>query len=352
MKGLALCEKFYRDCVAPILVERCPFLGQRYTAALIGWGSDVTGNDDEISRDHEWGPRLLLFVPDALQDCIEETSRMLNRWIPPRFEGFHTHWRLNREIGSLVPSETGAVNIQISTCDDYLRRTIGVTVPQTDLDWLLIPENKLFELTSGEIFYDFEDMLENRLTPFRRYYPADVWKYRVAYLWQRLGWNYDLIGLNLLRGEILSAYVALNRVVAPLIQLTSALHRSYAPCYAKWVGRELGKLSPAAREIGKRLAGLYRSEIGSVPGAVYEIAGLLLRLQNEADGLPKITPERPAYDRGFSDLDFQAIADTVFASISGRLKELPLYGAPDQYLTNEDFLLDTAILQRFRAVYE
>lgn len=58
--GLKLCELFYQKQVRPILNEEFPNL--RYSAAVIGWGSEVLEFDTAISRDHHWGPRVLLFL--------------------------------------------------------------------------------------------------------------------------------------------------------------------------------------------------------------------------------------------------------------------------------------------------
>lgn len=60
MKGLDLCRVFSFEAVQPIL-ERV-FPGLRYAAARVGPGSDVLGFDTARSVDHDWGPRLELFL--------------------------------------------------------------------------------------------------------------------------------------------------------------------------------------------------------------------------------------------------------------------------------------------------
>ena len=58
--GLDLARDFYADVVRPLLQEEFP--GLDYAAALLGPGSDVAGYDTERSTDHDWGPRLQVFL--------------------------------------------------------------------------------------------------------------------------------------------------------------------------------------------------------------------------------------------------------------------------------------------------
>ena len=60
ISGLELGEQFYAEAARPILEEHFPQL--RYSAAMLGWSSEVLGYDDEESRDHNWGPRFQLFL--------------------------------------------------------------------------------------------------------------------------------------------------------------------------------------------------------------------------------------------------------------------------------------------------
>ena len=58
--GLELNELFYKELVAPILKRN--FQNIKYSAALIGWGSEVLGYDDAQSTDHNWGLRFQIFL--------------------------------------------------------------------------------------------------------------------------------------------------------------------------------------------------------------------------------------------------------------------------------------------------
>ena len=61
--GLELGRRFYAEVVRPLLDEDFP--GLRHAAAHLGGGSDVLGFDTAMSRDHDWGPAVTLFLPEA-----------------------------------------------------------------------------------------------------------------------------------------------------------------------------------------------------------------------------------------------------------------------------------------------
>ena len=56
LKGLELSRRFYFECGAPALKARFPEVMSRAAAGLSGQGSECLGLDDEISRDHDFGP--------------------------------------------------------------------------------------------------------------------------------------------------------------------------------------------------------------------------------------------------------------------------------------------------------
>ena len=82
MKGLDLCRSYHWEIIGPIVRKSIPEIGDSYAAALIGWGSDVLRNGNELSRDHEWGPRCILFLPKALKRYRKKAYNELNNQIP------------------------------------------------------------------------------------------------------------------------------------------------------------------------------------------------------------------------------------------------------------------------------
>ena len=70
--GLELARDFYATVVRPLLDVEFP--GLAYAAALIGPGSDVAGYDTERSTDHDWGPRLQVFLTGSASPDEEGAS--------------------------------------------------------------------------------------------------------------------------------------------------------------------------------------------------------------------------------------------------------------------------------------
>ena len=62
MKGLELSRLFYEELVKPMLEQKFAAYVPRIAAGLVGEGSQCFGYDDEISRDHDWGASICLWL--------------------------------------------------------------------------------------------------------------------------------------------------------------------------------------------------------------------------------------------------------------------------------------------------
>ncbi|MBN1399425.1 MAG: DUF4037 domain-containing protein, partial [Anaerolineae bacterium] len=208
-------------------------------------------------------------------------------------------------------------------------------------------EQRLLELTRGEVFRDDLGTL-TRLRELYAYYPLDVWKYRLAHAWQALGWDIDLIGLAAARGDTLAACHCLSLSVYRIMRLLFLLNRTYGPLYAKWLQRELQRLPSLSPKLIARLEALCVSQaFAEMTQELEAICRELLTAQDRLGLLPAMLRREPLLGRGFFALDLQCIADQIRETLSGELRQLPLVGAADQWVAQDDILLDA---QRLRAV--
>ncbi len=77
----------------------------------------------------------------------------------------------------------------------------------------------------------------------------------------------------------------------------------------------------------------------------------LIEYQNCLDELSEIEKKPSRCARGFWKIDLQHIANQISESISGPLKDLSLDGAIDQWITNEDFMLDSNKLKLLSVIF-
>ena len=243
--GLQLSEALYREAVAPILAREFP--GLVHSAARIGTGSDVLGFDTVRSTDHEWGPRLLLFLsePDAATQgpAIVETLR---HTLPREIRGYPTNFGPTDEAGISVlqPVETGPVEhkVEVTTLSRFLQERLGITsAHELDvLDWLTFSEQALLEVTAGAVFHDgLGTLAETR--GLLTYYPHDIWLHLLAAQWARISQQEPFVGRTGEVGDELGSALIAADLVQDVMRLGFLMERRYAP-YSKWFGSAFARL--------------------------------------------------------------------------------------------------------------
>ena len=242
MQGLELSREFYIQCAAPAIEERFGERACRVAAGLAGQGSDCLGYDDDISRDHDFGPGCCLWLTDEDFAALGPELQKLYDSLPNEFMGFS---RNN------TPQGSGRVGV-IPISRFYSQFTGCPDVPPNDAAWLRIPEHFLAAATSGEVFRD--DLGE--FTGIRKgllpCYPRDVrikkLAARVFAMGQAGQYNYVRI---MKRGDGPAAMLALDEFVRAALSAIHLLNKRYMPYY-KWVfrsARALPRLAEAVREL-------------------------------------------------------------------------------------------------------
>jgi len=360
MQSLELNRAYYRDCVSKILEKHCPEIAGRHAAALIGWGSEVLGNDDAISRRYGWGPRVLLFLTqDDHRVWAERLSEILEERVPATFLGFPTRYT---DEGPPYPTTDpkAGVGIALTTCERFVELYLGLSRidfaahPLCSKDWLLIPEAGLLRLMAGEVYHDSVGTL-TALREYFRYSPDDVWRYKLAYQWTALAWDIDLIGLCAHRGDTLSARIAVARSVERVVRLVFLLNKVYQPGYLKWVHREFLKLPALAAEVYPALEeAMTRADCGEEVELLYPVLDRLIAFQGDCAGVPAPDyKEPPPLGPGFFAYDLAPVAEGIRRSIQGDLATLKTtVGALDQWVTDQDLLMVPSQLRLLATVYD
>ena len=343
--GLELSRLFYREAVQPILQTDFPTLA--HSAALIGSGSEVLGLDTEMSRDHNWGPRLDIYLAEEdHRRWSDELSRVLGQKLPFTFRGYPTHFRdVPEEPGTVVleAAETRPIHhrVQVLTLRGFLREYVGLE-PGRELsltDWLAIPEQKLRTLVAGAVYHDGVGVLE----PLRRrlaYYPHDVWLYLLSAQWQRIGQEEPFVGRTGILGDELGSAVIAARLVHDLMRLCLLMAKQYAP-YAKWFGSAFARLECAPRltpVLEQVLQAANWEERQRHLANAYEIVAAMHNALALTE--PVRTKVRPFYNRPFVVIGGEAIARQIWKAIGDEeVLALPYgVGKVDQYVDSTGVL--------------
>lgn len=277
--GRELSRRFYEEQVRPAIEGGHP--GLPHSAALLGRGSEVLGFDDEMSRDHNWEPRTLLFLQEADHARFGESlARSLRGALPTQFEGYPT-------------------DFSISTLRGFMQEHLHLDIDREiePRDWLTLPEQRLRMVTSGAVYHDDVGLqhFRNRLD----YYPHDVWLYLLVAGWWRVHPEANLTGRAGYVGDELGSAVIASRLVHDLMHLCFLMEKQYAP-YAKWFGTAFSRLT-CASTLGPVLEAVLRaSSWMERQDALADAYRLVADLHNTLELTAPIHPEvQHMWDRPF-----------------------------------------------------
>ena len=343
--GLQLAREFHAEAVRPLLEEHFPQV--QYAAALLGPGSEVAGLDTERSTDHDWGPRLQVFLgtDDAARHAAAITAMLAGR-LPGSFRGYPVAFPVTRE-----PGGTPRHRVEVAGLGAWLAGRLGFDPRHavTLLDWLATPAQRLAEVTTGAVFHDGPGDL-TRARARLAWYPRDVWLYLLACQWQRIGQEEAFPGRCAEAGDDLGAVVVTARLARDLMRLWLLMHRRYPP-YSKWLGTAFARLPQTAGLAAALAAAISATDSRTREqqlGNAYETAAAR---HNQLGLTPPLdTRTRRFYDRPYQVIDAARFAAALREEITDpQIRHLPPIGAIDQFTDSTDA---TGNLRLLRAIIE
>lgn len=358
--GLELCERYYAELVHPLLDRHFP--GLQHAAALIGYGSEVLGFDTEMSMDHAWSPRLLLFLRQADLAYAEDIHNRLVRELPTHFLGFPLSIRPSETepcvffMDELAQPGQVAHRVSVTTLRDFVQREMDwdLLQPLEAADWLTFSSQILRAMTAGRVYFDNLGEL-TALCQQLAWYPHDLWLYLLASTWDRIGQEEHLMPRAGFVGDELGSAVLGSRLIRDVISLCFLMEKQYAP-YPKWFGTAFRRLACAAEMTPL----LWQAQLASTwperekaLGAAFE----LLARQHNALGLTEPLPETVSnfHGRPFKVIHAETFAEALKAKIGDpevrRIAERDLIGGLDQISDNTALRSQIQWRQRLKALY-
>lgn len=247
MNGLELSRALFGECLLPRLRADAPELLPFLAAGLVGEGSECFGFDDEISRDHDWGPAFCIWLPERLlAEAMPRLDKALEG-LPETFLGFPVRMARDLRMGRVGPLSV----------EGFYKKFLGVPrVPETIGEWLRIPEHYLATATNGEVFEDASGAFSAVREELLRCYPEDIRLKKLAARCMACAQagQYNLPRM-LRRLDPVSADLCRARFAEAAISLVFLLNRRYMPFY-KWAFRGLKCLPVLGMATAERLSAL------------------------------------------------------------------------------------------------
>lgn len=355
--GIELSRRLYHECVHPILQQHFPRL--RHSAALWGYGSEVLGFDTPLSRDHDWGPRMQVFLAEEDSGMTQAVWNCLSKQLPHQFYGYSTHFGPPNEEDNgtrhLADKDSGPVDhrVEVTTLAAYLGDYLPVAVlgEMSAADWLVIPQQKLRSIAAPPVHADGLGTLLP-LQEKLRWYPDVVWHYMLASAWSRLGQEEHLVGRAGHAGDELGASLLGASLTRTIMLLALWMEKRYAP-YPKWFGSAFQRLQ-AAQTLSPSLEQVRLAPDWQVRDrALADTYTALLPLWN-ALGLiePVDTAPQSFFGRPFQVIYAGKIAEKTAALLAGTpLADFPLIGNIDLITDSTDVVENNDICTALRGLW-
>lgn len=261
MKGIELSEKYYNSHGLPMIETKFSSHADRIAVGFAGPGSECFGFDDDISRDHDWGPGFCIWLTTEDYKEIGPVLQEAYQNLPKTFQGF----------GPRVVSPGEGARTGVSEIRTFYRNHLGMDyLPKTLTEWLSIPEQALATCTNGKIFSDPLGEFSRWRKELLGFYPEDVRLKKMASRCitaaQAGQYNFER---SLKRNDVFAVRHSEMTFCADVISLVFLLNKRYTPFY-KWMHRALKELPLLGKAVYNMIADLLAEHDHQEKSAIIE----------------------------------------------------------------------------------
>jgi len=276
MKGLDLAEEYFHAHGAAMLKDKFSAFVDRIAVGYVGPGSECFGYDDEISRDHDWGPGFCIWITAKDYKKIGKKIQRAYEDLPQRFMGFGP-----RIVSTGEEFRTGVCEI-----GNFYRIYTGLDgQPNSNREWLNIPEPSLAMCTNGRVFADPLGEFTRRRDRLLEFFPEDVRLKKIASrcftIAQAGQYNF---ARSLKRKAVFALQYAVAQFCVDAITIFFLLNRRYTPFY-KWLHHAVKELPRQGKTIHAKISELLsQKNYDKKQVIIEEICTLIIR-ELKSDGL-------------------------------------------------------------------
>ena len=227
-------RRFYDNYVVDLIRSKFTEYEDRIAVGIVGEGSDCFGYDDEISRDHDFGSGVCLWLTDRDMALFgAELSEAYDALVDSAERAYFTE-RL-RERRGVMTIRSFYSNILNSKID-------AEKTSMTEEQWYRLDHSCLKTATNGTVFRDDLGVFTSFRNYLMGYYPDRVWRMRLA---EELHEYSSAFQVNyarcMSRGDTVAAELCRAMGMSSAMELFFLLKREYPPYY-KWTFRALSEL--------------------------------------------------------------------------------------------------------------
>ncbi len=272
IKGMDLCREYYEAYGKPMIEKEFPEYVGKIAVGLVGEGSDCFGYDDEISRDHDWGPDFCMWVTEETYAEIGERLQKAYEELPKEFKGYHRNvslqgagrrgvMRIDTFYKKLLPMTSGPITKAVVSEVNITEANIAEVNLVEAIDWTRVSDASLAAAVNGEVFRDDEGIFTGLRQKLMEGYPEPILYRKLAESAARFSqtgqYNYNRCKK---RGDALTAQLMLADCVRETMKLKHYLEGKYPP-HDKWLRFSLEQLPD-----GKRLSELLGKLLNGATG--------------------------------------------------------------------------------------
>ena len=239
MTQISNSRRFYENQVAPMIRKEFPQYENRIAVGLSGEGSDCFGYEDGISRDHDFGTGVCLWLTDEDMALFGQALDQAYNDLIDRQPGNNLTARLRARRG-------------VMTIHDFYSKILGADcdvkkLSLSEAEWEKIDHSCLATATNGEVFRDDTGAFTAYRNMLLSYYPDRIWKIRIV---NELHTFSAALQVNyarcMSRDDRVAAGLCRLHGIESAMQLFFLLKRQYPPYY-KWTYRRLVELDEEGR---------------------------------------------------------------------------------------------------------
>lgn len=248
MNGLSLSRNYYETYGRPMLEDCFPEFLDKIAVGLVGKGSDCFGYDDELSRDHDWGPDICIWVTDETYAQIGEALKQAYTLLPDTFMGYR-----RTESGK----ERGRRGVM--TISSFYHGLLQASAWE-DIDWRQVSDASLAAAVNGEVFADPEGVFTKFRKKLQEGYPLPIRFLKIAESAARFSqagqYNYPRLCK---RGDLITAQMMLSDCIKEAMKLQHYIEGTYPP-HDKWLYHSLQR-TQKGRSLGSILTEMSQASV-------------------------------------------------------------------------------------------